>query len=138
MQSLRGLAGEIFAEIESGVTVERFHGCQRRHSSYEKAIAIRKEESAPRQKIPVQPGVPFLYVAGFARTGNDRLGRWGQGKIKRDEHLRDRCRHAIKSLAACRQDLPTAGFERLIVKHSRKAQKIQSATIEFAEGSAPS
>ena len=100
---------------------------KRRHSSCEKAIAIRKEESAPRQKIPVQSGVPFPYVVGFARTGNDRLGWRGQGKIKRDEHLGDRCRHAIKSLAACCQDLPGAGLERLIVKHSREAQKVESA-----------
>ena len=109
------------------MAVERFHGCQSRHFLYEKTVAIRKEKRAPRQKSRCNLAFHFRDVTGFARAGNDRLGRRGQGKIKRDEHLRDRCRHAIKSLAACRQDLPAAGFERLIVKHSRKAQKVESA-----------
>ena len=47
-QYLRGLAGEIFAEVEGGVTVERFHGGQSGDFLHEKAIAIRKEKSAPR------------------------------------------------------------------------------------------
>ena len=55
---------------------------------------------------------------------------WAGGdsaRSKRNEHLGDRCRHAIKSLPACCQDLPGTGLERLVVKHSREAQKVESA-----------
>ena len=126
-EDLRGLAGEIFAKVEGGLAAESFHGCQGRHLLHEKAIAIRKEESAPRYKILMQSRVPSSDVVGFARAGNNGLGWRRQCKIKRNEHLGDRCRHAIKSLPACCQDLPGTGLERLVVKHPRESQKVESA-----------